>query len=270
MSFYGLSLPTRALLPRITTPGSRPGRANRKRGTSSEISEYISLYTTPSRDDLVPEFRHVENIKPNTENPYRPDRYNDVHHVSEVQELASPSSEFQSQATPVAHKSYKIPLPDMGFVHFDTTPFTSPVVKDDTRSPAASSDYPSEGIRSEECLSPPDDGKLSIRQGEFNLSGLHEYYYSGPRERTSEMRSTSVTDAAGPHIRNTSTSLQDELATANAGPNVFDEGSTTASDADRSSQGSSSRKSSATMIGRTFTGEKLVKIRTWMFTSPAL
>ncbi|KAH8202573.1 hypothetical protein TruAng_003284 [Truncatella angustata] len=149
----------------------------------------------------------------------------------------------------------------MGFVHFDTTPFTSPVVKDDTRSPAASSDYPSEGIRSEECLSPPDDGKLSIRQGEFNLSGLHEYYYSGPRERTSEMRSTSVTDAAGPHIRNTSTSLQDELATANAGPNVFDEGSTTASDADRSSQGSSSRKSSATMIGRTFTGEKLVKVR---------
>ncbi|KAK9771197.1 putative Bikaverin cluster transcription factor bik5, partial [Seiridium cardinale] len=228
-------------------------KANRRRGTSTEISEYISLYTAPSRDDGTPAVQHLENIKP----PLPPETESLAHHENHVpkcQDITPSTSKIQ--IAPRVRGSFRLPLPNTSLFHLDTTTTSSAVTK--ARSPSTSSSYPSEGMRSEECISPGDVVQTTLG-GDLNLSDLAQYSYSNGRERTSEWRSTSLTDGDGPHERNLSTNLQEELAAADQ-PGIGD-GSTMAGDADRSSRGGSSRNTSRTMVARTSTTDDMLKLK---------
>lgn len=159
-------------------------KVNRIRGSSSEICEVIDLYATPDGDNTYSRYQHtengLENINPSL-SPTGGAEKDHIHHIAETQEIVSPSSE--APLTPASQNEFKIPLPDMGFRHFDTTPFTSPI--DKVRSPSASSNYPSEGIRSEECLSPPNQAIPPCRGVTWDEAELRRFAL-GIRERTSE------------------------------------------------------------------------------------
>lgn len=208
MSFHRLSLPTRAFPYRNTTPIIQPSKSftvhvseplphrrgqlasafallekkvNRIRGSSSEICEYIDMYSTPNGDGTPSsDVQHAENIKPSTPKPLRAE-FNHSHHVIEHQQITSPSSDVP--LTPVAEDDFRLPLPDMGFTHFDTTSFSSP--GEEIRNLSVSSNYPSEGIRSEECLTPPNYAAPRLRHVTFDISSLGRDS-SGLRDRTSE------------------------------------------------------------------------------------
>jgi hypothetical protein len=221
-------------------------KVSRKRDSSSNASEHIVLYTTPSvdeaRDEAIPAVQQIENVKPSATGDATP--HIEFDSVLKLRRITSPLHANQLGAK--ACNRFGLPLPDMGFVRFDTSPFLA--VENHPQSPSESSNYPSEGIRSEECLSPPDTANTDIHQSDFNLSDLAQYWYGSGRERMSEWRSTSLTDGDGPHMRNVSTNLEDELAAADSGGITY--GSETADDADRSSDGSSSRTSSETVVGQ--------------------
>lgn len=219
---------------------------SRKRGTSTDISEYISYYTAHSRENVIPTTQHAENIKPSSL------QTGDVsaargHHVSEHQEILSPSHCNQMGPTLGVQRPYHLPLPDASFVHFEPTPFSSPSNRNDFHCSSPSSVYPSEGIRSEECLSPPEMASVNRRSREFILSDLAQYCYRSSEggERMSDHRSTSLTDGDGPPFRNVDTNLQEELAAAGE----YGTRDTNTSTDDRSSEDTAADTSTDTMIG---------------------
>ncbi|ETS82633.1 hypothetical protein PFICI_04509 [Pestalotiopsis fici W106-1] len=221
-------------------------KTSRKHGTSTDISEYISYYTAHSRENVAPATQHVENIKPSLQNADA--RYGGNHHVSEQQEIESPSSGPKPSSS--FKKSYNLPLPNTSLVQFDTTPFSSPHNKNiNVYSPSPSSIYPSEGIRSEDCLSSPELASVNRRGKDFILSDLAQYCYNSSegRDRTSELRSTSLTDHDGPHVRNVNTNLQEELLAADDRWCVRDV-NTSGQDADGSSEGSTTDISTGTTV----------------------
>ncbi|KAF3009363.1 hypothetical protein E8E14_007018 [Neopestalotiopsis sp. 37M] len=135
-------------------------------------------------------------------------------------------------------------------LEFDTTPFSSPANKTNNfHGSSPSSIYPSEGIRSEDCLSIQELASINRRGKDFILSDLSQYCYksSEGRERMSELRSTSLTDGDGPHVRNLDTNLQEELLAADDMWCPRDV-ATSGEDADRSSEGSTADTSTGTMI----------------------
>lgn len=224
-------------------------------GSSSEVSAYIDLYT--SRDPIPASATLGENAKP-TPVPYS----DKTHPQVPVFRSGSPHPKLYRGAQlrgdaigdplPLFNQLSRLPSPieatnqhAAGLKNIDN-PSTAALSHSTTASTSSSS-YPSEGIRSEDCISPPGEplsplagaeeaeeagtnpqdpvhARGSVRHhafnpSDFNLSDDWQHWPSRSATRSC-LRSTSLTDAAGPHERNVSTNLLDELVAADGSPEV--------------------------------------------------
>ncbi|KAI1881234.1 hypothetical protein JX265_000060 [Neoarthrinium moseri] len=172
--------------PHNHTRSTSKRKENQRRNSSSEVSAYIDLY----RNESIPRAQHVEHSKLPVGN------LDETHHAPELQETTPNAAEPAGQEQKTEKQSWA----DLGLVELQTSPLHQ------CRSPS-SSNYPSEGIRSEECLSPARTTKANPKRS-FDGSDISRYCLS--RARASEwLRSTDLSDG---NERNLTATLEEELA----------------------------------------------------------